>query len=87
MSSLQVNYRQTTYLGGALSSTTPYQWSFGKPSPELAALPGRLAAVATLTDLRWARGHGLWGWPARVLMRLPGIGSHRPAISLVTLAK
>lgn len=60
---------------------------FGISVPELAALPGRLAAVATLIDLRWPRGRGLWGWPARVLMRLPGIGSHRPAISLVTLAK
>ncbi len=59
---------------------------FGISVRQLAQLPRRLPVIATLTDLPWPPGHGRWGWPAQLLMRLPGPRSGRPAISLATFA-
>ena len=60
---------------------------FGITVPQLAQFPQRLAAIATLTDLRLPRGRGLWGWPAPLLGALPMLRTHRPAISLVTFTE
>lgn len=66
--------------------TTP-PMPFGITVPQLAQLPQRLPAIATLTDLPIPRGRRLWGWPAPILIRLPGLRAHRPAISLATFAE
>ncbi|MGH3989007.1 MAG: class I SAM-dependent methyltransferase, partial [Pseudonocardiaceae bacterium] len=59
---------------------------FGISVPQLAQFPQRLPAIATLTDLQPPRGRGRWGWPAPLILRLPVLRAHRPAISLVTFA-
>ncbi|MGH8929478.1 MAG: class I SAM-dependent methyltransferase [Egibacteraceae bacterium] len=76
-----------TLRGWRLSSSyTAPPMPFGISVPQLAQLPRRQPMIATLTDLRLPPGRGLWGWPAQLLVRLPGPRSERPAISLATFA-
>lgn len=77
-----------TLRGWRLSPTyTAPPMPFGISVSQLAQLPQRLPAVATLTDLQLPRGRGLWGWPAPLLGHLPVLRAHRPAISLITFAR
>jgi len=78
-------FSKRTLSGWKLSPTyTAPPMPFGISVPQLAQLPQRLPAIATLTDLPLPRGRDLWGWPALLLGALPVFRTHRPAISLVT---
>jgi O-methyltransferase involved in polyketide biosynthesis len=54
---------------------------------EASALRDRIPGIASVTDIEWARGRGLWGARSvRALLNLPKLRNRRPSITLLDFA-
>lgn len=78
--------RRTVEGQNLTTSYTVPQMPFHLSVDEAAALPDRIAGIASVEDLVLPRGRGAWAYIPKWFLRLPRLRNRRPSISLLRFA-